>query len=699
MPRTDAVARPSLADRFAWIWISLAPWVVVAGLLTGAIDRPGAQEDGADAEEVECASCGPTSPDAAGTGALLGRTPEGWTPLDLLSTDVRIRVAGVLVRGVVTQSFVNDTDAVLEAVYVFPLPETAAVHAMEMRIGERRIVSVVREREEARQVYDAARKEGRKAALVEQGRPNLFRTSVANLAPGEVAEVVLEYVHEADRDGDTYALAFPLTYVPRHGAAPFAPPPGAPRPAAIRPAVHPGLRFGGPTVAAPEASIEVRIDAGLPVEAIDSPTHTVATRWEGSDRVVLPGGGRVAADRDVVVRWTVAPSSAPRATVHVEDRDDGRYAVVQVLPDDDVLGPAEGLPTETLFVVDVSGSMGGPSIEQARVALLAALDRLRPGDRFDVLAFESEATPLHGRFVPADAGVVDGARGAVRRLEAGGGTDVLGALRHALRYPWSHVDGPAVRRIVFLTDGAIGNEDRVLGEIVARLGGIRLHVLGIGAAPNRHLVREMARRGRGLLGFVPAVGSAEDTVDAFFRRVDRPVLSSPALAWEGTAPLSSYPEDLPDLHAGEALTVSVRLPAGPMPDALILTGTSATGPVRLEVPVPAPLVEPAGVAQRWARARVDDLLGRGYLGAPLEQIRPAVVEIALAHGLVTRFTSRVAVEEVASVIGDATRVDVPGSLAVALPQGGTLRPLLRRAGVAALAFAFLGAWWLRRVGP
>jgi len=682
-------------DRVAWIWIALAPWIAVVGVLLGAIDRPRPQETGSDPARA-IAPGAPADPRSAGSGALFGRTPDGWTPLDLLATSIRARVAGAIARTTVTQSFRNDTAAVLEAVYVFPLPEGAAVHAMEMRVGERRIVSVVREREDARRTYEVARAEGRKAALVEEGRPNLFRTSLANLAPGETVDVELSYVHETARNGDTFSVTFPLAYVPRYGPAAFAAASATPGIASAVPAADRGPAGSPP---APAASIEIRLDAGLPLESVDSPTHAWTTHWEGDDLVVLPGDGTVPADRDVVVRWSVAPAVGPRVAVHVEDRADGRYALVQVLPPDDLLGPDEGLPTETLFVVDVSGSMAGPSLAQAKAALHAAVGRLRDGDAFDVLAFSTSVRAMAGRFVAFDAASARRASGWIDALEADGGTDVLGALRAALDHAGSAEDAGRVRRIVFLTDGAIGAEQVVLREIVDRLDGIRLHAVGIGPAPNRWLMREMARRGRGLCTFVHDVARAGEVIDRFFGSLARPVLSSPAIAWVGAQPESALPAVLPDLHAGEALTVVARFPAGATPTALTLSGSDEAGAIAVDVPIPAARPEEAGVAFRWARARVDDLVDAVALGAAEDAVRPQVVEIALAHGLVTRYTSRVAVESFPTVSGDAVRVDVPGALAPALPRGGTLRPLARVLGWTALlaGLAALGA--LRRGTP
>jgi len=317
---------------------------------------------------------------------------------------------------------------------------------------------------------------------------------------------------------------------------------------------------------------------------------------------------------------------------------------------------------------------------------------------FDVLTFADDVVPFFGRFVPADPDVVGEARSRVRAQEIRGGTDILGALRAAVAYPWPEDDRLAVPRIVFLTDGAVSNEDAVLREIVARLGNVRLHALGIGAAPNRWLLRAMAERGGGLCAFVRSDEPGESGIDRFLERVDRPVWSSPRLAWSGAVPQETYPSRLPDLHAGEAITVVARFGPGETPAGLTVAGSTPSGPVEVEVDARGTEAEPTGIGTRWARAKVDDLLGGLHEGAAEADVRPRVVAVALAHGLVTRYTARVAVETYATASRDAVRVDVPNVIVVPLPQGGTLRPLARLAGiVCALAGTLL---WLaaRRCG-
>src|SRR2546426_3150288 len=617
----------------------------------------------------------------AGSGELLRKTPDGLVPLPLLGLEVRVEVTGILVHGVVTQTFRNPTAEVIECVYVRPWPEQAAVHRMEMRIGERRIVSIIKEREEAKQVYERARQEGRKTALLEQERPNLFTTSAANVNPGESIEIVLEYLQEVAYDDGEFGFSVPLTFTPRFAinaagdagriCAPFA-------------------RTGSPVF--PRAALTVRIHAGFQLERIESDSHAIHTFWDGDVLVVEPEEKTVPADRDFHLRWRPTLAGEPRPALFVEDRPDGRYVLVMLLPPLQGVGAGRGLPTETLFIVDVSGSMAGPSIDQARAALLAALDRLRPEDTFDILSFSDAVSEFRAGFVAASGSDLDDAKEWTRSLRVEGGTRIDLALERGLSIVRSSRSS-RLQRIIFLTDGAADNEDAVLRDVRSGLGAARLHTLGIGAAPNRYLMRKMAAAGRGLCEFISTSTGAANRVDAFFSRLDRPVMADLALAWDGGEPVETYPALLPDLHSGEPLFLSARLaPGRPLPR-LVLGGTTLEGALRLEVSASGPAATDSGVAVRLGRAEVQALLDTLHDGAVPDAVRQTVIDVSKAFGFVTPYTSLVAVEEFPTATGDCGLVRVANGLPAGsqllgdLPQGGSDGPILFLLG---MLFLFAG---------
>jgi Ca-activated chloride channel family protein len=640
---------------------------LIWNLIAPALAQEGERPDAAAPASVEAG--------AAGSGELLRKTPGGLVPLPVLDLRIRLEVTGILIHGAVTQRFRNPTPEVIECVYVFPLPERAAVHRMEMRIGERRIVSVIKEREEARQVYERARQEGRKTALLDQERPNLFTTSAANINPGETIEVSLEYLQEIVYAGGEFSLSFPLTFTPRFATG------GAGDSSRVTPP------FARPdTAGTPRATLVARLDAGVPLQAVESDSHAIVTRRDGNVLLVEPRAGSVPADRDFHLRWRPLLTSEPRSALFTEDRADGRYVLLMLLPPTENVGAGLGLPTETLFVLDVSGSMGGPSIEQARAALLAALDRLRPGDTFNILIFNHAVTAFRTGFLPAVGPDLEEARSWVRGLRADGGTRIDLALQRGLDLIKTG-DPARVQRIIFLTDGGVDDEDDVLRMVRAGLGAARLHALGIGPAPNRYLMRKMAEAGRGLCEFISTTSGVDNRVDAFFARLSRPVMTDVALDWEGAASAEIYPSPLPDLHSGEPLFVSARLGPGHSVRRVLLRGRTHDGPIGFDLIAEDGNPRESGVAVRWARARVESLTDALHENADPDAVRRAVIDVSTAFGIVTRYTSLVAVEETPSASGGVRLMKVPSGIPLGstllgeLPQGGTDEPLLFLVGI------------------
>jgi Ca-activated chloride channel family protein len=712
----ERLARSGLkraADRIAWTWIAAAPLVVLLGASAGVVEIRGPRAFAADEPTAtRCPELCDEKIDLSkvGSGELLLKTPDdGHVPLPMVDLDVRLEVTGMMLHGTLVQSFVNPTADVIEAIYVFPLPERAAVHHMEMQIGPRRIVSTIQEREQAKKTYTTAKKEGRKAALVEQERPNLFTTSAANINPGESIDVTLEYLQELDYDDGEFGLSFPLTFTPRFTPG-FTPPsdPGLGVAGGISPetvALPDAARVSPPFMPAgaaepPRARIHAEIHTGFPIDEIECVSHDIRSWWEGGTLVVAPTVERVVADRDFRLSWRPLVGSEPRSALFVEDREDGRYALMMLLPPLEQVDTGRGLPTETLFIVDVSGSMAGPSLDHAKEALLAALDRLRPEDTFNIIRFSDHTVPFRSGFVPAHGDDLDEARCWVSGLATEGGTMIYPALRTGLdMLKASETD--RVQRMIFLTDGAISNEVRIFQSIVGELGPVRLHTLGIGFAPNAYLMRKMASFGGGLCDFISDASTAENRIDAFFARLDRPVLTDLELTWDGAEPLEVYPQRLTDLHTGQPIFISARLPAGAGAVGAELAGRTVAGDVGLSMQVNRPAPTDSGVATRWARAKVGSLMDSLHEGADPESVRQSVVNVSLAFHIVTRYTSLVAVEEFTSAFDPARPFQVANALPKGsqlmgvLPQGSTHGPLLLFVGVilAVAGAAFLwGAW-------
>ena len=615
------------------------------------------------------ASAGGAAPEVtSGTFLMRRTTGEPWAEAPTLATEVSFRVAGVVARASVRQRFRNATDGWVEGVYVFPLPETAAVDHLLMRAGERTIEGQIREREQAKAEYQRAREDGRRASLVEQERPNIFTTSVANLGPGEEIVVEIEFQQALAFDEGEVRLRFPLVVGPRYV-------PGQEIVEGIR-----GLGWSPDTNAVPDASrvtppvlppgeaprnpvaIEVDLDAGFPVQSLRSRYHAVVTEEKGEGRYrVRLRDELVPADRDFELAWTARPGTMPRGALFREERGGATYALVTLFPPAGDSAEAARLPREVVFVIDTSGSMQGFSIQQARAALVLAIERLRPADRFNVIQFNNVTEALWEGVRPATAENRRAARGWVERLHADGGTEMASALEAALV---GSDDPSLVRQVVFLTDGSVGNEDQVFGIIRERLGDSRLFTVGIGSAPNGHFMTRAAEFGHGTFTYVGDVREVEENMGRLFAILESPVLTGIEVAWPAGAAVEAWPARVPDLYLGEPVVVSARIQGDA--DQVAVSGRRGAETWTAAMGVAGSRRGP-GASVLWARRKIEALLDSVHEGADPEEVRKSVIALGLEHHLVTKHTSLVAVDVTPSRPGDAALY--AGALPTNLPHG------------------------------
>ncbi len=583
------------------------------------------------------------------SGTLLLASPKGEPEprraAPTLDTSVDIRVTGPLARVRVEQRFRNPGDQWTEAVYLFPLPETAAVDRMRLRVGERTIKGEIRERKAARREYEQASREGKRASLARQQRPNLFTTRVANIPPGGTLEVTIEYQQAVTKDGDQYSLRFPMTLTPRY--IPGSPLPGGDDGGAAAPDTHRvpdasaitsprGLQ--GENHHPTRLTLDLR--SGFPLAAVTSLHHPVNGENLAPDhrRVHLDAGAH-GANRDFVLRWQPAAGAQPQSSLFTESLGDETYSLLMLSPPDPDRLPAPD-PRELILVIDTSGSMGGESLRQAKRAVLWTLNRLRPQDRFDIVEFNSATNRLFGTPRKAGERQLRRARHFVRGLRARGGTEMRPALETALCGGCG--DPESLRQVIFLTDGAIGNEEELFRVIDNRLGDSRLFTVGIGSAPNTWFMRKAAQNGRGTFTYIGDPERAANTMAGLFRRLESPLLTDIRLE-SGDTDLRVLPRPVPDLYAGEPVLLRLR---GALPGQLTLTGELGGKPWRSTLDTREAIARP-GIHAYWGRQRIESLLDRRrftHKRNERDDLRQQVLDTALHHHLVSPFTSLVAVD-------------------------------------------------------
>lgn len=590
--------------------------------------------------------------DDPGQGQLFGQLSDGnLVPAPLQHTDVQARIQGHVGAVQVTQTYANPWSTKIEAVYVFPLPTTAAVSEFVMTIGERKIRGIVRERAEAEQIYAEARAAGHVASLMTQERPNVFRQKVANIEPGRQIDIAITYFETLDYQDGWYQWVFPMVVGPRFD------PPGHRDPS-------PGVTYATSAHERPgnDIALSVAVDAGVAIEELACPTHGVDATQPAAHRaeVRLHRLDRVP-NKDFVLRWRVAGDRLKTTLTTQPDGQGGGWFTLTLYPPRVVTAQARR-PVELVFLLDCSGSMSGVPIHKAKQAISRALRWLRPDDTFQVIRFSNNASALGAAPLAATPRNVQHGLAYLASLNGEGGTMMIEGIKCALDYP----PDPYRQRVVsFMTDGFIGNEDEILTAVHYRLRGARLFSFGVGASPNRHLLEGLARMGRGAVAWVGLDDqTGGEAVDRFYERLAAPALTDVAIDWRGWQVHGVYPRRLPDLYVGRPITV-VGCYRGEPPGAIAVTGRTATADLALDV-VP-DVTSHAGIAKVWARHKIADLSWR--MNREPHQ-RPAlqalITDTALRHGILSAWTAFLAVDSSRVTAGRyGTTVEQP----VPLPQG------------------------------
>ena len=591
----------------------------------------------------------PVTPHNVQMGSLLLRldVDRGYVPAPTVETKVRIKVTGLIGRTRVVQTFRNPSSEWVEGVYVFPLPERSAVDTLRMVIGERVIEAQIQEKQKARQTYEKAKKAGKKASLLEQERPNIFTMSVAHIGPHEEVQVELEYQEDIRNQAGRFDLRFPMVVGPRYI-------PGKPLTEQVAfagtgwaeatdvvsdagrvtpPVLHPSVEREN------LVDLELELGLGMPLPSIDSSSHRIRVEHQTGFRYrIVLSETPTPADRDFTLSWKPEVSDAPRAALFIETVDGDNYMLLMLLPPQ-VEGEGARLPRETIFVIDTSGSMHGTSIQQARSALLLALARLQPEDTFNVIQFNSRTSKLFDQPVAAGRPAIERARAYVERLRANGGTEMLSALTAALSQR-GELESNRVRQVIFMTDGSVGNEAQLFAYIHENLGERRLFTVGIGSAPNSHFMTRAAKFGRGTFTYVGTAGEVSEKMGELFRKLESPVLSHIELDFEDDG-VEVWPKRIPDLYQGEPVFVTARLRDGP--SGLDVRGRRGEQPWGIGFQLRGGKTH-TGVSKLWARRKIAALMDSMTEGADRDEVRTQVVDVALQHHLVSRFTSLVAVD-------------------------------------------------------
>jgi Ca-activated chloride channel family protein len=588
----------------------------------------------------------------------------------LKHTDVKAEVSGHLARVTVTQEFHNPFQEEIEAVYVFPLSESAAVDDMTMIVGDRRVKGKIKRREEAMAIYEAAREAGQTASLLDQERPNIFTQSVANIAPGAEVKITISYVEILKYEDGTYEFVFPMVVGPRYipgepigkqGGGRAADTNKVPDASRITPVIAPKDTRPGHDI-----SIKVTLDAGVPIGWLNSVLHEIdVARPDNHRAVVLLKDLATIPNKDFILKFDVAGEKISDA-IMTHRGSLGGFFTLTLQPPDRVTA-ADIAPKELVFVLDISGSMDGFPIEKAKETMKLALDNLYPDDTFNLITFSGDTHVLFPQPVRATRENLLLAQRFLASRRGSGGTEMMKAIRVALA---TSGEQEHVRIVCFMTDGHVGDDMEIISE-VRKHPNARVFSFGIGSSVNRFLLDEMAEHGRGEVEYVTLEDDGSAAARRFHKRVRNPLLTDIEIDWAGLPVTDVYPRRLPDLFSAKPLILTGRY-ASAARGVIRLRGKLAGQKFVKEIPVELPKsqTEHDVLATLWARARIEDLMSRDYAGIqsgdPHPGFREAITLLGLEYRLMTQFTSFVAVEEmIVSEGGRPHRIDVP----VEMPEG------------------------------
>ena len=613
-----------------------------------------------------------------GSGTLIA-TAESGKELGLCPlrhTDVTANISGYVARVTVKQIFENSYDQKIEAIYTFPLSDTSAVDDMVMQIGDRTIHGTIKKREDAAQIYAEAKVRGQAAALLEQERSNIFTQSVANILPGERIVVTLQYTDLLPFENGRFTFAFPTVVGPRFipgssgddvGASPMhikgtLRVPDADR---IKPPVAQHSRSGH------DISIRVYIDAGVPIDDISSQMHEVIVSPIAEERASISLKDKAAIpNRDFVLSWNVAQdklASSYLAHRHGNDKEGTGYFTLMLLPPKRITKD-ELAPKEMIFVVDRSGSQAGAPLEKAKETLKYVVQHMNPRDTFQIMSFSNSTELLFDKPQPANPLTKLKAENYIDALRADGGTLMEEAVEKVCKMP---TDRHRLRIVTLMTDGYIGNDQEVINFVRKFRASSRWFPFGTGNSVNRTLIDGVAKAGGGEPDYVYLNASGDEVGKKFYDKIASPLLTDVRLRFNGLSVSEVFPTQPSDVWAKRPLYFQGRYSKGGT-GTVTLSGFAGGKPYSKTMPVILPNLEPenAVIEPIWARAKVDQLMEEKDVNTRRHSTQEALVReitnVALAHHIMTQYTSFVAVDESTHrLIGDSRTVAVP----VELPEG------------------------------
>lgn len=567
-------------------------------------------------------------------------------PIDI---QTNIEINGLVAYVEINQTFINPYAIALEGKYQFPLPENSAVKRLIIKMDDKEIIGEIMEKKAAKVLYQKVKKQGRKASLVEQHRPNLFTNKIANIPAQSSVVVTLKFIMPISFSNGKFTLRLPLAFTQRYQPKSTSHSPEHsykqwPESFNVLDPNSPNTRSR--SVARSQSSINIQLNSGIPITSIFSDSHKIKSRALNSDQnayfITLDKTPAVSS-KSVDLSWQLLASNQPQISSFTEEILGEHYTLLTFFPPKTEV--AKVIARDIIFIIDTSGSMQGGSMEQAKASLQLALLQLNNKDSFNVIAFDDDTELLFPITQMASEQNINTAQLFIDDLNADGGTEMYRPLSNALMMKKNEAQSiKAIRQIIFITDGAVANEFELMQLLNTAQGNFRLYTVGIGAAPNGYFMKKAAQFGRGSYVFIQNNNEVQQKMTHFMTKISQPAISNINLTLESQVlqQVEVYPKKIPDLYFGEPLQIALK---SQFPITSVqFTGDTASTPWYQSLMID-DRESSKGISSLWARRKIESLLDSLVIGANKEKVKAQVIATSLTHQIISPYTSFIAVEK------------------------------------------------------